>query len=172
MWMTPLVYFMTIPRFVQRRPFPFFSSIFFDNAHAKTLCNISHQTDKLVSQYLSAFRLPSQPVSLINLSLSWPVLSITLDCPFPLAYPLVHGTALSLNLSPLTRIDLYFSASLQSLFFTTFCIAIRGGIQRKKWLKGTYAVVAYNLTLYGLQTWLQHIYRGQPYDRVDFLILC
>jgi hypothetical protein len=30
-----------------------------------------------------------------------------------------------------------------------------------------YAVVDYNLTLYGLQSRLQHIYHGQPYARVD-----
>jgi hypothetical protein len=33
---------------------------------------------------------------------------------------------------------------------------------------GPYAGVAYNLTVYPLQSRLQHIYDGQPYARVDF----
>jgi hypothetical protein len=32
---------------------------------------------------------------------------------------------------------------------------------------GPYAVVDYNLTLFTLQSRLQHMYNGQPYARVD-----
>jgi hypothetical protein len=32
---------------------------------------------------------------------------------------------------------------------------------------GPYAGVDYNLTLYGLQSRLQHMYYGQPYARID-----
>jgi hypothetical protein len=36
---------------------------------------------------------------------------------------------------------------------------------------GAYAGVDNNLTLYPLQSRLQHIYHGQPYARVDFIPL-
>jgi hypothetical protein len=51
-------------------------------------------------------------------------------------------------------------------------MANRGRIQRKTWCMGPYAGVAYNLTLFPLQSPLQHIYHGhwatlcqsQPYN--------
>ncbi len=42
-----------------------------------------------------------------------------------------------------------------------------GRIQRKAWCLGPYVGVDYNLTLWPLQSRLQHIYQGQPYARVD-----
>jgi hypothetical protein len=35
---------------------------------------------------------------------------------------------------------------------------------------GPYAVVDCNLTISRLQSRLQHIYHGQPYNRVDFIL--
>jgi hypothetical protein len=43
----------------------------------------------------------------------------------------------------------------------------RGRIQRKTRCMGPYAGVYYNLTLCPLKIWLQHIYHGLPYARVD-----
>ncbi len=43
-------------------------------------------------------------------------------------------------------------------------------IQRKTWCMGPFAVVYYNLALSRLQSRLQHIYHGQPYYRVDFIL--
>ncbi len=48
--------------------------------------------------------------------------------------------------------------------------ATGGQIQIKTWCKRPYAGVDYNLTLYQLQSRLQHmyiVYHGQPYARVD-----
>jgi hypothetical protein len=39
--------------------------------------------------------------------------------------------------------------------------------KEKTWCMGPYAGAEYNLTLCPLQSLLQHIYHGQPYDRVD-----
>jgi hypothetical protein len=46
----------------------------------------------------------------------------------------------------------------------------RGRIQRKTWCMEPYTGVDYNLTLCPLQSRLQHIFHGQPYARIDFII--
>jgi hypothetical protein len=56
------------------------------------------------------------------------------------------------------------------LFSVLSSMEYRGRIQRKTLCIGLYAEVVYSpytLTLCPLQSRLQHIYHGQPYDRVD-----
>ncbi len=73
-------------------------------------------------------------------------------------FPVKYVVCLSLSIS-LCLLCLFHLSLLVSL--------LRGQIQRKTWCMGPYAGVDYNLTIRPLQSRLQHIYHGQPYDRVN-----